>query len=1200
LIVSPKNRRLQKIKKHTTLIISILFFAIVYFGNEQKEVVIDESQQAIVSSVLNERIKKTDKTLEEINSGLEDGSLQEIFSRQYHRYSMLFKEEHIALFGYLNGSLVTWTENYIPYHTTLKSTPENKIIQLKNGWYAQRAVKGVNTCVVGLILIKHEYPYKNRHLVSEFLPEYEYPAGEIVSIKDSVLVNGESHPVLTILPEKLKEQATSSWVVALSILAILFAFYYFYQEIKRLEKSKGKFLSTIVFSGVLIVVRYIMIMLAIPELWQHTTLFNPTLYAYNSFFPSLGDLLLNVLVFFGISYFWYSRFKEELRSARVAIIFLVIVIITYSHAINLLVIGLIEDSNINFNIINAFEINSYSILGLLIIGGLFYSFLLIVSLTVKLLYNSAFSIKIVLIVLIAVLTTVGSLTESSFAEVAWPIITVLIVSLEKPTLKTSFRFGTLVFLLLSFSFFGAQIITQHTAIKEHENRKILAEKLSANRDFISEFLFSKIENKLMQDTTVKAAFSDKDVKNTVNIYLKETYFNKDWDKYNVRAHFFNASNHLIDSTSESITYAEFSAIIQSSSVLTDVSSYLFFIKNNESQFSYIAKLPIFKDNLSLGLLVLTVQSKLIPQNTGFPDLLLDESAKLQKGLSGYAYARYVNNKLMYQQGNYWYSNTADNYLDSSKNNDTYNHLVYPTENDVLLVISEPVPNFLTKTTVFSYLLVLFSLMLIVAMVFREFPRGFSRFSFSLKNKIQTVLISAIVVTLLIFSFGTYYNNTIQYHDKNIRLLHEKMSSVLIELSHKQQKVGDAYMSYIPKFSTVFFSDINLFDLNGQLLVSSRPEIYDEGLISTRMNPEAYRKLVLENQSEYIHEDQIGNMRFLSAYVPFRDNNNEVKAYLNLPYFAKQGEFEKETSDFLVAIINIFVVLLALSILAALFVSNRITKPLLTIQQSLANVSLDKINMPIEINSTDEIGSLVHEYNKMVSELQTNAEVLAKSERESAWRDMAKQVAHEIKNPLTPMKLSVQHLQRSLSVDDPEWKERLSRFSATLIEQIDTLSQIANEFSNFAKTPKANTEIIDLKKVIEASIELFRETENITIQFETPLETIEIHADRSHMTRVFNNLIKNAIQAIPSDRKGVIKLSIEEQDKNFLVAVADNGVGIVAEEVSQIFTPNFTTKSSGMGIGLAMVKSMVEQAQGEVWFETEAGVGTTFFVKLPVN
>jgi len=252
------------------------------------------------------------------------------------------------------------------------------------------------------------------------------------------------------------------------------------------------------------------------------------------------------------------------------------------------------------------------------------------------------------------------------------------------------------------------------------------------------------------------------------------------------------------------------------------------------------------------------------------------------------------------------------------------------------------------------------------------------------------------------------------------------------------------------------------------------------------------------------------------------------------------------------------------------------------------------------NRNDEIGKLVNEYNRMIDELARSAELLARSERESAWREMARQVAHEIKNPLTPMKLSVQYLEQSWNRHSPDWDKRLAKFTQTMIEQIDTLSAIAGEFSDFAKMPVTKKENTNLVEVIQNAISLFRNYDNVHITFSKPsFSDFFVFADKEQLLRAFNNLLKNSIQAIGTRPDGKIEITVEHSGTNCKIEITDNGGGIPAELRNKIFSPNFTTKSGGMGLGLAIVRSIIVNSGGEISFRSVEGEGTTFVILLPL-
>lgn len=322
-------------------------------------------------------------------------------------------------------------------------------------------------------------------------------------------------------------------------------------------------------------------------------------------------------------------------------------------------------------------------------------------------------------------------------------------------------------------------------------------------------------------------------------------------------------------------------------------------------------------------------------------------------------------------------------------------------------------------------------------------------------------------------------------------------------------------------------------------------------------------------------------------------------WVSYAFFQRSGILEPETmSGYFSALLTLYVFLLLAAFAVAVVVGNSITLPLAVIGEKLQALRLGR-NEPLEWSGQDELGELVAAYNRMIVEVEESAERLRRSEREGAWREMARQVAHEIKNPLTPMKLSIQHLQRAYQADPQQAAPLIKNVSETLIEQIETLNRIAGEFANFAQMPERRKELFDWREVVQSVLQLF-DTEirerGIVCLMNIPPTPVMVDADRSQMTRVLNNLVKNALQALPEDRKGLLEVSLNEEG---VLQVRDNGSGIPETIQAKVFSPNFTTKSSGMGLGLAMCKNIMDAAGGRIWFETTENQGTVFFAQLPL-
>jgi nitrogen fixation/metabolism regulation signal transduction histidine kinase len=326
----------------------------------------------------------------------------------------------------------------------------------------------------------------------------------------------------------------------------------------------------------------------------------------------------------------------------------------------------------------------------------------------------------------------------------------------------------------------------------------------------------------------------------------------------------------------------------------------------------------------------------------------------------------------------------------------------------------------------------------------------------------------------------------------------------------------------------------------------------------------------------------------------------VYAYINIPYLNSQRELNQEISNFLVTLINLNAFIFVLAGAIAFLVTSRITSSFTLIGDKMKEVNLGRMNEEILWTRNDEIGVLVDEYNKMVRKLEDSAQGLARSEREGAWREMARQVAHEIKNPLTPMKLSIQYLQKAINSGSANIKQLSQQVADTLVEQIDQLAKIAGDFGQFANIGNVTLERFDLAEVLGTLINLYNADSNLHIDWQkTAAATDYIMADKGQVTRLFTNLIKNAVEA--SSDKELIGITIRQyrQDEEVIIAVIDHGSGIPRDMQSKIFTPNFTTKSSGTGLGLAICKGIVEKANGSIWFETKEGEGSTFFISFPL-
>jgi len=466
-----------------------------------------------------------------------------------------------------------------------------------------------------------------------------------------------------------------------------------------------------------------------------------------------------------------------------------------------------------------------------------------------------------------------------------------------------------------------------------------------------------------------------------------------------------------------------------------------------------------------------------------------------------------------------------------------------------------------------------------------------------------MILLVLMASILIASVAIYQykEETKDYHKQRLerkeKAIQSHINFVLKETSYPvtTKEIPLIFKDEIYKIAEVHSLQLNLYDLDGTLLKTSRAT-FTLDTMQVCIRTEILNELSNTAQHHYIEKSQENGETFQSSYSYITDQKSKPLAILNLPYLENDEFLSKELNEFLLRLLYAYSFVLLMAVVIAFLLSKYITKSLKTISDKINATRLEKSNEKIEIGDTsEEINVLVNSYNSMIDELEESAVKLATSEREQAWREMAKQVAHEIKNPLTPMRLTVQNFQRKFDPTDENIHKKVDEYSKTLIQQIDTMSSIASAFSNFAKMPAQQNETLNVVKIVKLALDIFNEE---YIEFSSDSEDIIAKFDRTQLIRVVTNLVKNGIQAIPNNREPKIKVNVRTENNQVIITVSDNGSGVLEENKMKVFEPKFTTKTSGMGLGLAMVKNIVEMHKGTISFESERHKGTTFIVTIP--
>ncbi|NQW42816.1 MAG: HAMP domain-containing histidine kinase [Bacteroidetes bacterium] len=595
----------------------------------------------------------------------------------------------------------------------------------------------------------------------------------------------------------------------------------------------------------------------------------------------------------------------------------------------------------------------------------------------------------------------------------------------------------------------------------------------------------------------------------------------------------------------------------------------------------------------------------------------------------YSYAVYQNNELVKGVGsnpfklsdnrNYNQMNDAT-FFDS----DGFSNLLKKIDSKTFLIISKNSESWFNKIGVFSFIFLFFISIILLGILiiyiisfiinlFRPIKvvrkiynalqkklRIINVNKMYLETKIRLAFLFLAVLICSVVTYFTVQNVNNNFNEKQKIELDKKMSQIVNEIEIGYQKQTESSINTLIKhLSNSYEVDINLYNTNGYLTQSGNTRIYNEGWFSNLMNPTAFEKLAKNREYAYKQIEKIGELKYISNYNAIFDENRKLIGYVHLPFFSQSSDLKKEFSKYLGDLLNITTLLMAISLIIATYAGRSLVRPLKIMTNSISQMKVGSENKPIFWNQKDEIGQLVDQYNIMLKKLELSTEKLAQSEREGAWKEMAKQVAHEIKNPLTPMKLHLQHLQMSINRNDENLIPKVKNISKILIEQIDQLSNMAEEFSSFAKMPVAVLELFDINSLLESSIDLFTSQSDININFIRPTKSNMVYIDKGQVIRVFNNILKNAEQAAIENIPCIIDINTERKENSIIIKFKDNGKGIDEDLKEKIFTPNFSTKTSGMGLGLSICKKIIESFNGEINFESEDNNGTTFFVILPI-
>ena len=775
------------------------------------------------------------------------------------------------------------------------------------------------------------------------------------------------------------------------------------------------------------------------------------------------------------------------------------------------------------------------------------------------------------------------------------------------TSKFRVEYGIAAILLIAI--LATYLYYDHNRRKENVEMANMAENLLLKRDLDFENAYQHFAQTLKADTSFKdILFAESNVLAEVVLgYSKELLFDETMKGYQASLIVCAPEDEIDIQPEDTVANCDDYFLEKlAKNNQKRVGEGLYFMDYNTLDPNYLAKITLHSsDTLQTRTLYYEFYKPIAPEGFGFPQLLQEKNSEKPYK---YSVGSYRDNILIYKYGKYVYPNFLKD-INGKDHEFTYSHFykhysINNGENNIL-VISTPRQGWSEKSGPFAvFFLALIIPYLFIYWIFK--PKKQTPWKDrSFRHRLQTVILGTLGVAF--FAIGpvsVVYMRSL-YNQKTTSAQFETTRTLSLEMQNNidfEQLIGnasrDTWSEIMQHYANTFFTDLNLYSLDGKLIATTRPEIYELTLQAPIMNAEAYQNMFRNKALYYSHKENLGKGIYESAYLPINNAEGNTLAYLNTPYFSSETDLQKEIKEFMLTYINIILVLLGVALIFVMAITKRLTQPLSLIQSKLGDIKIDQKNEPIEWSRNDEIGALVTQYNQLIVELEKSAAELKRTTAESAWRDVARQVAHEIKNSLTPMRLSVQMLQRNIE-NGKATPEQTERTANTLIEQIDALSDIASSFSRYAKLPENHPQPLDLAELVGNVVNLYDNKENIIFSYlydQTKDHTY--HGDKTNLNSAVGNLVKNATQAIGSKEDGKIEVKLDVTETAFVIAVKDNGKGIKEEDKDRIFLPNFTTKTGGSGVGLSLTYNIVQSAGGTISFESQEGEGAEFVITLP--
>lgn len=1143
---------------------------------------------------------------------------QEIKSFSSESLPLLDNEVKFIVYG-KSGKVQYWSDNaFIPPFDYFPFGESDNIISTLKGDFLFQKRKGQwdkkDALIVAMIPIRRSFNSSNSYLKDVYNRDVIRYSVDITNNHNSIPIHYEDEVLFRIKcsDRSFYNSNVNLFITILLSLCISGALILSFHSAVRVKRKKGFGIGFIYLSIVLVILRSLMFLAAMPNSFGKLNVFVEGSFTYNWFFRTLGDtvvnvMLINIVILYCVIH-GYSVLKD---TGRIKKLILGSTLLIGSYVAFFLFVDTISlisvHSQISIDIAQTLDFTTNRVATYFLISVLGILFFQIHFLAYRVLSWSTVA-KQDIRVLHLVIGFVSFLLLVWYEDflVAFGLNVIYIIGLylyDMPKSLASFKFESVSYILFSaviLSLAGSFIIFKAYEKDELYQMQKFATHLEVNRDFEGEYLLSNIINQISQDVVVnsKMLYASREEKN-ISRKIKRSYLTTYFNDYDIDIFLFDKEGKAISNKRRGSTWETSINRYQQQRYETGYDNIFYDGRMDRNRRKrYICFTALERYGSINGYIGIELKLKKFSSKSVLPQLLQDRRVKSE---SIFDYAIFAQDQIIFKSGTFEYESAFDtawlakeNLYEKGLDRGAYRHYASGIGKNNI-VITTPAYKWRDIVSNFSFLFVIFlvwSCLLLLIKYLVTFRRRSLNFSTKVLvfSGVSFVFPMLLVAVAILSSTDSSYRKEIDKSNlKSTRLMAENLDDPFIALKNRQMN-REEFEHTVSELATHAAMDINVYNTQGVLMASSTPEIFESGIISKYINP-AVLKVLIDSEKESVSlEETIGTFQYKTSYVTIKSSEDgSVLGLLASPYFGSKNHLKRQQLVVFTNIIIIFTFVFIFSVWVAYYIISKMTQPIIEIADRLHDTGFVQTNQPIDWEADDEIGMLVKEYNNMLSKLEATKQELAQNEKEAAWREMAKQVAHEIKNPLTPMKLTLQHLQRILGGE-----ERDKKSLDILLNQIDTLDEIVTSFSHFAKMPTPVKEPFDMIEVLNKSLDLHVDK---NIHFEKEKGEYLVEGDKKLFGRIFNNLILNAFQAMKYLDYPKLYVKIGSQDENIVISFKDEGEGIPLEIRDKVFTPNFSTKETGSGIGLAVAKRGIEHAGGEIWFESPDLNGTTFFIQM---